>query len=268
MILGTGRMAKLLAKAFRGVAEVFLASPTQSEAKKLAKRLGVEWARVEDAGDHDFVVLAVPPLRLKEAASSIACHLKPRAVVMDISSVKKGFVEKVLEVLPSNAGYVSLHPLFGPSVRRIEGETVVVIPVRGEWALIKALELVKGSGLRAVVSSVEEHDRVMSIIQVAHHLSYLAYALTLTEAMDPQLIEGYATRSLRATLRMLKRMSKNFGVVREIQELNVYGRAAKVHLLESLKKLIEADEDTWSKVKTSLESLASLRLCRASEPLR
>jgi prephenate dehydrogenase len=179
---------------------------------------------------------------------------------MDISSVKKGFVEEVLEVLPSDAGYVSLHPLFGPSVKRIEGEAVVVIPVRGEWALIKALELVKGSGLRAVVSSVEEHDKMMSIIQVAHHLSYLAYALTLAETMDPQLIERYATRSLCATLRMLKRMSKNFGVVKEIQELNVYGRAAKVHLLESLKKLIEADEDTWSKVKTSLESLASLRL--------
>jgi prephenate dehydrogenase len=260
MILGTGRMARLLAKAFRGVAEVFVASPTQSEAKKLAKRLGVEWARVEDAGDHDFVVLAVPPLRLKEAASSIACHLKPRAVVMDISSVKKGFVEEVLEVLPSDAGYVSLHPLFGPSVRRIEGGTVVVIPVRGEWALIKVLELVKGTGLKAVMSSVEEHDKVMSVIQVAHHLSYLAYALTLAETMDPQLIGKYATRSLRATLQMLKKMNKNLGVIREIQELNAYGRDAKEKLLKNLKRLSYVNENTWKDVEKALKLLVSLKL--------
>jgi prephenate dehydrogenase len=260
MIVGTGRMARLLAKALKRVARVSVASSSRRRAEGLARRVGVEQARIEDAKDHDFVILAVPPHSLKEAASSVAPHLKPGAVVMDISSVKRGVVEEVLEALPSGAGYVSLHPLFGPFVRRVEGEAVVAIPVRGEWAVGEALKLMEGLGLRVVVSSVEEHDRAMSMVQVVHHLSYLAYAVTLAQALSPQLIERYATRSLRATLQALRRMYKNLGVVREIQELNVYGWEAKLRLLENLRRLMEADEGAWEEVERSLRLLASLRL--------
>jgi len=260
MIIGTGRMARLLARTFKSIAEVSITSPISGEAEKPAKKLRVKQANPEDAKDYDFILLAVSPLRLKEVALGIARHLKPGAVVMDISSVKKGFVEEVLEVLPSDVGYVSLHPLFGPSVKRIEKETVVVIPIRGEWATNAVLELVRSLGLRAVISSVEEHDKVMSIVQVAHHLSYLAYAMTLAKSLDLELIERYATRSLRYTLWMLKRMSKNLGVIREIQELNVYGQGAKAKLLENLKRLSEINKSAWRDAEEALKLLTSLKL--------
>jgi hypothetical protein len=88
----------------------------------------------------------------------------------------------------------------------------------------------------------------------------LAYALTLAEAMDPQLIGKYATRSLRTTLWMLKKMNKNLGVIREIQELNAYGRDAKEKLLKNLKRLSYVNENTWKDVEKALKLLVSLKL--------
>ena len=260
MIIGTGKMARLFAKTFKNIIEVSVVSPIPIKAKRLAKKFGIREVNFKDAKDYNFILLAVSPFYLKEVALSIAYYLKPGVVVMDISSVKKGFVEEVLKVLPSDVGYVSLHPLFGPYVKKVKGETIVIIPMRGKWAVDKVLELMKCIGLRTLISSVEEHDKVMSIVQVAHHLSYLAYALTLAEAIDPQLIEKYATRLLRITLQTLKRMNRNLSVVREIQELNTYGQTAKMHLLENLKKLMRIDEETWRKVEKSLKLLTSVKL--------
>ncbi|PCN50294.1 hypothetical protein B6U99_05200 [Candidatus Geothermarchaeota archaeon ex4572_27] len=259
MVVGTGGMARLLARCLRGRAHVAIASRRPSEARRLARRLGAEWASVEEAGRFDFVVLTAPPDRLEEAASRVAGHLRPGSIVMDVSSVKRGVVERVSRALPSHVAYVSLHPLFGPSTRRVEGRVVVVVPVRGEWAVEPVVELMRGMGLRVVVSSADEHDMAMAAVQVAHHLSYLAYAVTLASSLSPELVERYATRSLCSTLSALRRLYRGLRVVREIQELNAYGGLIKVRLLENLRELARGGEGAWRRVEEALRLLASVR---------
>ena len=118
-----------------------------------------------------------------------------------------------------------------------------------------------------MVSTPEEHDKIMSVVQVAHHLLYLAYALTLWESLDPEQVGKYSTKSLEATLLTMKKLRRNLSVVKEIQKLNIYGIESKAKLLENLKLLAEMNIGAWSRLETALNDLFQSRFSKIEQYL-
>ena len=256
MIVGTGGMARLLAKMLKKrIPRIALSSRSPEKARRLSSKLGIKWALMDQAADFDAVLLTAPPQHLPEAAEKVSGKMRPGSLLMDISSVKVGVVEKVEEKIPKEIEYISLHPLFGPKARKFRGYSLVVIPIRGEKFLNSIIEVFESVGLKVAASSPEEHDKIMSAIQVAHHMAYLSLALTLWKSLDPDLIAKYGTRSLRRTLSTFRMLRGNMRVIREIQELNVYGDQARRKLIECIEKLAENDPEAWSDVEKALEVL-------------
>jgi Prephenate dehydrogenase len=82
--------------------------------------------------DYDLVVIAVPVDVTCDVIAEVAPQMKPGAVLFDITSVKKDPVKQMLISAPPGVELLSVHPLFGPSMPDMEGQTVIVAPVRGE----------------------------------------------------------------------------------------------------------------------------------------
>jgi prephenate dehydrogenase len=129
--------------------------------------------------DYDLVVIAVPIDVTCDVIAQVAPQMKPGAVLFDITSVKVKPVKQMLISAPQGVELVSVHPLFGPSMPDMEGETVIVTPVRGERGRRFLVDLFEHAGAHVEELSAEEHDHLMSVIQGLTHFGYIATGVTL-----------------------------------------------------------------------------------------
>jgi prephenate dehydrogenase len=129
--------------------------------------------------DYDVVVVAVPVDVTCDVIAQVAPQMKPGAVLFDITSVKTNPVKQMLISAPAGVELVSVHPLFGPSMPDMEGQTVIVTPVRGERGRKFLIDLFEKAGAHVEELSAEEHDHIMSVIQGLTHFGYIATGATL-----------------------------------------------------------------------------------------
>jgi len=134
-------------------------------------------------GDYDIVLLAVPIDVTREVIARVAPQLRPGALLFDITSVKRQPVSQMLASAPLNVELVSVHPLFGPSMPDMEGETIIVTPVRGVTGRQFLTDLFECAGAHVEELSPEEHDHLMSVVQGLTHFGYIAMGTTL-EALN------------------------------------------------------------------------------------
>ncbi|WP_449462528.1 prephenate dehydrogenase/arogenate dehydrogenase family protein [Tardisphaera miroshnichenkoae] len=220
LIIGEGRMGTLLQRCF-------------ADAGHNAIKASAEKAVGTYAGQK-FVVLAVPP------GAEVELGFAKGSVVMDIASSKAKVFPK-LEEESQRVGfsYVSTHPLFG-AVEYPFDERVVIIPSKTSGnALAQVINLWESAGFSVIVSSVEEHERAMSAVQVMVHAHLSSLALALSEfkretGLDPY---DFQTRTLRRLRPVLEDFSRNQRVVAEIREQNPYAKEALSASLEAFKKV-------------------------------
>jgi len=129
--------------------------------------------------DYDLVVIAVPVDVTCDVIAEVAPQMKPGAVLFDITSVKKDPVKQMLISAPPGVELLSVHPLFGPSMPDMEGQTVIVTPVRGERGCRFLISLFENAGAHIEELSADEHDHVMSVIQGLTHFGYIVTGATL-----------------------------------------------------------------------------------------
>jgi prephenate dehydrogenase len=125
----------------------------------------------------DVVVISVPIAETLKVIREIGPLVSEHGLLMDLTSVKKAPLETMLAC--STAQVVGLHPLLGPETGFNSGGRVVVCRGRGESGLAWITEMLEESSLQVVYLEAEEHDRMMGLIQGAHHFSTLALALLI-----------------------------------------------------------------------------------------
>jgi len=175
---------------------------------ELAERAG---AAVDGA---DLVVLATPVAAMEEVAREIASALSPRALVIDVGSVKAPVVAAVERALPG-ARYVGCHPIAG--VERAGPDAADADLFRGRFCLLtptartppdavdQASDLWRAAGARVERISPERHDRLLARTSHLPHAAAFALAAALDDAVDPSEIEEAALfggTSLRDTTRV------------------------------------------------------------------
>lgn len=120
----------------------------------------------------DIVVFATPIDYLQAAITNISPHLRPQTLVLDVTSVKVLPAKIMLEHLPPDIDIIATHPLFGPqsAADGIKGRKIAVCPLRGTRGECVADWLASNLDLDVIVTTPEDHDRNMAMVQGLTHM--------------------------------------------------------------------------------------------------
>ncbi|MUG92127.1 bifunctional chorismate mutase/prephenate dehydrogenase [Scytonema sp. UIC 10036] len=165
-----------------------------------------DWDRADELlGSADLVMVSVPIEWTTEVIKRAAQYLAPTTALCDITSLK---VEPVQAMLDHHSGPVmGLHPMFGPNVKSFVGEKVVACPGRNEESFQWLLELIEDRGGEVIVSTPEEHDRMMVIIQATRHFSRFSVGVFLAqEKVDIERSLLMSSPSYRQEIEIIKRL--------------------------------------------------------------
>ncbi|HEX8549206.1 MAG TPA: prephenate dehydrogenase/arogenate dehydrogenase family protein [Cytophagaceae bacterium] len=134
-------------------------------------KLGVKLATLEEAASKEIVVVGVPVQYLETLLAEIQTFINPKALVVDISSVKVKPVDLMLKYLPPETSIIGTHPLFGPQSGKngIKGLNLVVCPVRTKKGGTFMRFFSKELKLNVLERTPIIHDKQMAYVQALTH---------------------------------------------------------------------------------------------------
>jgi len=131
----------------------------------------------------DIVIVSVPIRDTVRVIGEIAPLLSEEQVFCDLTSIKTAPVEAMLR---SKAQVIGLHPMFGPSVSTIFGQTIAASPARCEEKTREMLyQIFTNEGAKVCPMDPKEHDKIMSIVQGLVHFTTLSVAETIKNTGIP-----------------------------------------------------------------------------------
>jgi len=129
----------------------------------------------------DIVIVSVPINVTEETIAEIAPKMKAGSLLMDFTSIKVKPVEAMRKFAPSDVEILGTHPMFGPTIPTIRGQTVILVPVKGrseKWfPVVRAL--FEESGAHVEVTTAAEHDMLVSVVQGLTHFAYISIGMTI-----------------------------------------------------------------------------------------
>jgi chorismate mutase/prephenate dehydrogenase len=162
-------------------------------------------------------------------------------LVVDLSSVKS----RVFEVcVHFSSEVLLLHPMWSPQVKSMSGQTMICCQEKEGYHRKKAenlISLFQSADVRLSYLSVDEHDRIMSFIQVASHGMLVALGLAYSNSgLSIAKLASAESPVYRMISSMIGRMlSHQSELYADIAIENPYGLEA----LSLVRKAIELVED-------------------------
>jgi prephenate dehydrogenase len=245
IIGGLGQMGKWFGRFFAGQGlEVLIGEP------------GLTPTCPEVAARADVVVISVP-LHLTEAViTELAPYIRPEALCTDLTSLKQGPVAAMLEHFPGEV--VGTHPLFGPGEDSLSGQNIVLCRGRGEKWFNWLHDLLVQAGAKVEVTTPEEHDRLMSMVQGLTHFTLISLGTTFRRLdADINRMETLATPTFRAVYDQVYHLvNQNFSLYAHIQLLNQQNCITHAAFEEAVQQLrqIVLDRDTEALVRVLEEN--------------
>ncbi|MFA0847257.1 MAG: prephenate dehydrogenase [Methanobacterium formicicum] len=157
----------------------------------IATKMGVYYtsSNTQAASSAQVVIVAVPIEFTPQTIKEVAPHLQEGALLVDVTSVKELPAQIMQETVPTGVEVLPTHPMFGPRIRSLEGQVIVLTPQnRGNW-YPRVVEFLKSEQARILETTPEFHDRMMSIVQGLTHFAYIAIASTI-EKMEVDIKES------------------------------------------------------------------------------
>ncbi|WP_456482585.1 prephenate dehydrogenase [Methanopyrus sp.] len=243
---GTGAMGRLIARELRDDGhDVVITGSNPRTAERVARELGVEAAptNVDAVEDADVVVVSVPISVTEDVIREVAPHVPEGSLLTDVTSVKVRPVRAMLEHAPDGVYVLGTHPLFGPTVPSLRGQTVILTPTErsGPWTR-RVRRYLERKGVQVVETTPEEHDRTMAVVQCLTHAVLLAAGAVVGRLLpDLELdIEEVASPVYRLLMDVVGRIvGQDPRLYAEIQAFNPYGAEAREELLRALKRIHE-----------------------------
>jgi prephenate dehydrogenase len=127
---------------------------------------------LERADEYDAVVVAVPIESTPEVIERVASHMDD-GLLMDVTSVKQEPVE-AMRAAPEDVELLGTHPMFGPSVRSMRGQTVIVVRERSGPLAERVVGSFRDAGANVQEVAPREHDEMMSVVQGLTHYSLIS----------------------------------------------------------------------------------------------
>jgi prephenate dehydrogenase len=238
-LFGFGSFGRLAAKHLAPFFHIVVHDPSPG-AQRQARRWNVQIASLEEAAACPIVVLAAPVGGLEDLARRIAPHVRPRALVIDVASVKLKPAQWLSDAIPAHADIIGTHPLFGPqsAKRGIADLEVVVCPVRTRRHE-RVVRFLKTLGLRASVATPDQHDRALAVVQGLTHM--IAKVLSGLEPLPRE----HTTKSYDLMLEGIGLVSGDSDALfMAIERDNPYGAEVRARFfaeIDALRKRLEKD---------------------------
>jgi prephenate dehydrogenase len=122
----------------------------------------------------ELVIVSVPVHDTVRVIEEIAPILTKDQLLCDFTSLK---TQPVAAMLKSKAHVIGLHPMFGPTVKSLRHQTIIVCPARADEAKIHALlSIFRAEGAECTITTPEQHDRMMAVVQGLTHFVTLCMA--------------------------------------------------------------------------------------------
>jgi chorismate mutase/prephenate dehydrogenase len=193
---------------------------------------------------HDFIILATP-LSATDALLRDLALRRPAGVIFDIGSLKSPLRAGLKALRSHGCRVTSVHPMFGPDTELLSGRHVIFVDLGSAEALSAARELFAPTMAEQVVTSLDDHDRLIAYVLGLSHALNIAFFTALAESGEaaPRLARISST-TFDAQLDVASCVAQESPeLYYEIQSLNDYGA-------ESLEALAQAVE----RIRTSVLS--------------
>ena len=183
IIGGTRGLGKWLAEHLKDNFNIRITSRDESSGKLAAEEIGVEYSNnnIEAIKDADIILFSVPIEHMVETIREVAPHAPEGSLLMDVTSVKTEPSEALRKYAPENAEILPCHPMFGPRVPTLKRQIIILTPIENRspnW-LPRVKDYLDKTECEVVITTPNEHDKYMSIVQGLTHFSYISLASTI-----------------------------------------------------------------------------------------
>ncbi len=133
----------------------------------------------------EFVILATPIDDTLQAAREVLPMTDKGCTLVEICSVKGKMLPSLRRMVSSSGRrLLSIHPLFGPSIKSFYRMKIAVVTKKNGASEMKvARRLLRGAIM--ITIHEDDHDRLMALALSLHHFLNLAYAKTLAKYISP-----------------------------------------------------------------------------------
>ena len=229
---------------------VKITSRNREYGENVAKEIGARYEQdnIKAVSDADIIVFSVPIEHMVNTIKEVAPHAPSGCLLVDICSVKMNVTDALNEYAPSDCEILSCHPMFGPSTPSLEGQVIIITPIgnRCKRWYDKIIGYFKDNRTHIVISSPEEHDKTMSVVQGLTHFAYISIASTINKLnISVKKSREFASPIYSLMLDMISRIvSQNPYLYYYIQKSNKLTALTRNTFIEESIKLAEyVDED-------------------------
>ncbi len=170
----------------------------------------------------DLVIVSVPIHDAVRVIEEITPVLTRGQVLCDFTSLKR---DQVAAMLKSRAQVIGLHPLFGPTVPSLRHQTIIVCPARaGEKTVNSLVSIFTREGAQCTVTSPEQHDRMMAVVQGLTHFVTLCMAESVRRlGVDIESTKAFTSPVYQLELSLVGRLlSQDPSLYADILQQNPY----------------------------------------------
>lgn len=191
----------------------------------------------------DVLVVAVPISVTSETIKKVGPLLTKDKLLMDLTSLKKEPVKMMLA--HCRAEVVGCHPLFGPQLKNVSGQNVILCPARGKKWFAWLKSVFRRNKLAIRVETPEEHDKMMAVIQALNHFNTISLGIALAKTnIHYEELKRFSTPIFRTKLDIIRK------VFLESPELYVDIITGNHHA----DKMLDIYEKTLKEIHTKIKS--------------
>jgi prephenate dehydrogenase len=260
VIGGSGEFGRIFARLFKEEGHVVIITGRDTrKGERVARELGVAFTsdNVKAAKESDVVLISVYIENTLDVIKEVAPHVRPGCLLMDVTSVKREPCAAMEKFAGKDVEIMGTHPMFGPRVTSMEGLTFILTPVRvKKWEKF-IMDLLEKRGARVFVTTPEEHDRMMSIVQGLTHFAYISAASTLRElGVDVEKTRNFASPVYELMLDLIARIvGQSPQLYASIQMHNPLVGEVHEKFIEEARKLSDVvknkDMDTFTEIMSA-----------------
>ena len=144
----------------------------------------------------DYVLLCTHTKNTPEIIRLISKEMKRGSYLIEISSQKSKTAQTLLKT-PSKINPICIHPMFGPGIKNIAGNNVIIVPIKDAQKELTATKLLF-PGANFVTIDAVEHDKKIAVILGLTHLINIAFANILAKDETISLTEKMAGTTFTA----------------------------------------------------------------------
>lgn len=208
IIGGRGQMGRLFEKIFlsKGHSVSILGRQNYGQLKK-------------EVNDADITIVSVPMDVSGKVIDDVAKVITQDKLVVDFSSVMSVNLKSMNKLKCSSA---FIHPLFGPDIGSLKNLNFIVCPLNKGKQLDWFIDFLKEEDSIVTISTSEEHDKIMAVVQGLTHFSNIAFGKTLVDQkLEDKNIANFSTILFGMNSKILGRLfSQEPHVTENIQFLN------------------------------------------------